>query len=199
HPAVPAGVSRTNFSRLVLGQLHRPERGHGACCSRQDPPHPQDVHVRPDQRIYRPAENGRSCRQGCNEILIVRPRDPAEALLQLKRKLTKWQRSTRLSAHAVQSNSSSIPIPPSSPSVTALTARRRPAVKRPRSSACPRMTLRLSAASRRRFATSPSRARALIETSAPIAAPGCSPATWTASRERSSSHSAAWITLRASL
>src|SRR5262245_30447031 len=56
------------------------------------------------------------------------------ALLLAERKLTICQRSIPLSAHAAQSNSSSIPIPPSSPSVTALTARRRPAVKRSRSS-----------------------------------------------------------------
>jgi propanol-preferring alcohol dehydrogenase len=80
HSAVPAGFSRTDFSRLVLGQLHRPERGRGARCSGQDPPHPQDVHVQPDQRIHRPAESGRRCRQSCDEVLIAERRDPAEAL-----------------------------------------------------------------------------------------------------------------------
>ena len=43
--------------------------------------------------------------------MIARRRDPAEALLQLKRELSIWQRSTRPSAHAAQSNSGSIPIP----------------------------------------------------------------------------------------
>jgi hypothetical protein len=55
---IPAGSPRTDFSRLVLGQLHRPERGHGARCARQDPRHPHDVHVQPDQRIYRPLRAG---------------------------------------------------------------------------------------------------------------------------------------------
>ena len=41
------------------------------------------------------------------------------------------------------------------------------------------------------FTTSPSLARALIDTFVPIAAPGCSPATWKASWEWSSSPSAA--------
>ena len=55
----------------------------------------------------------------------------------IKEESDTWQRSTRLSAHAAQSNSSLMPIPPSSPSVTALTARSRPAVKRPVSSGVP--------------------------------------------------------------
>src|SRR6516164_2918255 len=103
-PLFPRVSREQDFSRLVLGQLHRPERGDGARCPRQDPPHPQDVHVRPDQRIYRPAENRKSCRQGCDEVLIARLGDPAEALPQLKRKLTLWRRNTRLSAHAAQSS-----------------------------------------------------------------------------------------------
>src|SRR5215813_3966139 len=71
YPAVSAGFSRTDFSWLVLGQLQRLERSHGARCSGQNLPYPQDVHVRPDQRIYRPVASGRSCRQGCDEVLIA--------------------------------------------------------------------------------------------------------------------------------
>src|SRR5215469_13278243 len=49
---------------------------------------------------------------------LRRSRAPPATRNDTQGKLTIWQRSTRLGAHAAQSNSSSIPIPPSLPSVS---------------------------------------------------------------------------------
>ena len=63
-PLFPRVIARADLSRLVLGQQHRLERGHGAGRPGQDPPHRQDHRVRPAQRVYRAAESRRDRRPG---------------------------------------------------------------------------------------------------------------------------------------
>ena len=70
--AVPAGFPRTDPSWLVLGQQHRPRRGHGAGGPGQDPPHRQNHRVRPAQRAYGAAARRRDRRPGRDEVLIIR-------------------------------------------------------------------------------------------------------------------------------